>query len=178
MPFKAVLSAKDLWRLQTSIIGDDGGDFDAMYYILLNCCLIIWCTSAYVGIFCTFCSWTPFTRYGEICDRSARLYLSGLSWGLILASSSSVLTDSDNIAIRICTRVMRLSVAFCLFHWRFSYVRLAENVNKPHPFQLFVLEPDGLLLSLFGACLFSLALMIRFAPLQLQRVNRESRRCR
>ncbi len=42
---------------------------------------------------------------------------------------------------------------------------------------LFVLKPDGLLLSLFGACLFSLALMIRFAPLQLQRVNRESRRC-
>ena len=38
--------------------------------------------------------------------------------------------------------------------------------------QLSVLEPDGLLLSLFGACLFSLALMIRFAPLQLQRVNR------
>ena len=37
---------------------------------------------------------------------------------------------------------------------------------------LFVLEPDGLLLSLFGLCLFSLALMIRFAPLQLQRVNR------
>ena len=36
----------------------------------------------------------------------------------------------------------------------------------------FVLEPDGLLLSLFGACLFSFALMIRFAPLQLQRVNR------
>ena len=61
----------------------------------------VYYTSAYVVIFCTFCSWTPFTRYGEICDRSARLYLSGLSWGLILASSSSVLTDSDNIAIRI-----------------------------------------------------------------------------
>ena len=69
-----------------------------------------------------------------------------------------------------------------------TYIGLAENVNKPHPFQLFVLEPDGLLLSLFGACLFSLVLMIRFAPLQLQRVNRalgsaawrsqESRRCR
>ncbi len=38
--------------------------------------------------------------------------------------------------------------------------------------QLSVLEPDGLLLSLFGACLYSMALMIRFAPLQLQRVNR------
>ncbi|MGV8830283.1 MAG: hypothetical protein ACWA6U_18400 [Breznakibacter sp.] len=35
-----------------------------------------------------------------------------------------------------------------------------------------VLKPDGFLLSLFGLCLFSLALMIRFAPLQLQRVNR------
>ncbi len=69
-----------------------------------------------------------------------------------------------------------------------SQTRLTESVNKPHPFQYFVLKPDGLLLSLFGACLFSFALMIRFAPLQLQRVNRapgstawrsqESRRCR
>ena len=54
----------------------------------------------------------------------------------------------------------------------FGVVKFRIVSDQIQSMWLFVLKPDGLLLSLFGSCLFSLALMIRFAPLQLQRVNR------
>ncbi len=52
-------------------------------------------------------------------------------------------------------RVVKVFISQCISNIQTDIVLiikigLAENVNKPHPFQLFVLEPDGLLLSAYS----------------------------